>query len=775
MERIRVKLSPAKPKGRKILSQKSPLGRPIPVITGMGGVLRDIESKNSQKIDELSQGVLNQGQALNNEIIKQGVIASNAIEGVRQENSAVYNELGKHILANNPHGITKETIGLNRVENTSDIEKPVSIPVQMALNKKADKEELIAIEEKIEESIKGQEKIKNDVSAMGWIGGVGGGGASVHNELTGRDDKNCHPIKAIKGLQDELDGKQATISDLDDIRAGASAGSTAVQPSELNNYVTTNTTQTITAQKTFLRTEASFQDSVARFVSTYNSSSQGWRGRVIIGAKDYTFLIGTYNGMAAIGGHKFSDSSTESNADWSDIYFQPDGTKAVYLGGNAWTPQSGWFKVQNSSNNGGKAQVNIGSISSTNWKDVAYKGENISDFNNDAGYTSNVGTVTSVNNVSPVDGNVSLTLPDPLPSQSGNSGKYLTTNGTSASWGVPKTHNLFDFMWRDAELNDQSWLRADTFSWQDGTVYTDAYNHLVSDISGKTATSETVGSYTISYYLADDGHKITTDETNAANIYNESGASWYYVLDTANQRFKLPRTKYGFTGLRDAVGKYVEAGLPNITGQFNWANAQSGQGCFKVGTYSGGYGNGTAHSDWHGTALDASLSNSIYGNSTTVQPPATQMYLYFYVGQFSQSATEQTAGLNSSLFNGKADVDLSNAASNASAIAKETIVGWGMPDNESAVSVTTTVSETYTCPSDGYLYLAVYTNNSANGFLGYQSSLATYRANVYICSCVKDTSAVQTSIYPVQKGEVLTCSLSSAYNKQATFIPVKGE
>jgi hypothetical protein len=36
------------------------------------------------------------------------------------------------------------------------------------------------------------------------------------------------------------------------------------------------------------------------------------------------------------------------------------------------------------------------------------------------------------------------------------------------------------------------------------------------------------------------------------------------------------------------------------------------------------------------------------------------MYLYFYVGDYSQTAIEQTAGLNSSLFNDKADVDLSN-------------------------------------------------------------------------------------------------------------------
>ena len=58
---------------------------------------------------------------------------------------------------------------------------------------------------------------------------------------------------------------------------------------------------------------------------------------------------------------------------------------------------------------------------------------------NPNGYTSNVGTVTSVNNVSPVNGNVTLSIPDPLPSQTSQSGKFLTTNGTTASWATVDT------------------------------------------------------------------------------------------------------------------------------------------------------------------------------------------------------------------------------------------------------------------------------------------------------------------------------------------------
>lgn len=144
------------------------------------------------------------------------------------------------------------------------------------------------------------------------------------------------------------------------------------------------------------------------------------------------------------------------------------------------------------------------------------------------------------------------------------------------------TFNILDFKWADHTLNDLSWLNPDAFSWQDGTVYVQAYNHLVADIEGKTAQTETVSGYTVTFYLADDGHKICLADQNTiiANIYTATGSAWYYMLDTDNRKFKLPR---------------------------------------------------------------ATVS-SLYDKK-----------LYFYVGEHTQSAIEQTAGLNSELLNQKVD------------------------------------------------------------------------------------------------------------------------
>lgn len=223
--------------------------------------------------------------------------------------------------------------------------------------------------------------------------------------------------------------------------------------------------------------------------------------------------------------------------------------------------------------------------------------------------------------------------------------------------------DLFDVKWADHICNDVQWLRADTFSWQSGSVYQVAYQHLEDDIDGKTLQSETISGTTIQFYLADDGHKIcpASEESNVSAIYAATGVAWYYIIDTVNTRFKLPRTQFAFTGIRNGVGEFVEAGLPNITGSFATAfigNPQTGvySGAFTSTKYNSGQGAGSNNS-WSGYYnLDASRSSSIYGNSDTVQPKATEMYLYFYVGNFTQTALENTAGITTEEMNNKVNI-----------------------------------------------------------------------------------------------------------------------
>lgn len=515
-------------------------------------------------------------------------------------------------------------------------------------------------------------------------------------------DTDIHVTTAEKTT---WDGKQDAISDLNDIRSGAQAGATAVQPADLATVATTGA---------------------------------------------YSDLSGT---------------PTIPTVNDATLTIQKNGTTVQTFTANASTNATANITVPTDTSDLTNGAGFITGISSSDVTTAL--GYTPYDSSNPSGYTSNVGTVTSVNNVSPVNGNVSLTIPtvnNPTITitQCGVTKGSFTLNQASGdtialdAGGAGGGNDLFDFKWADHELDDQSWTRADNFSWQDGTVYSDAYDHLsddydsvatstdlVIDVSGATYTltrddtsdqtinnvtyyawtdgsslllyttddppttssslytitdptdpiipyrctilsvpnekisnTETIGSYTITYYLASDGHKIILPdmETTALNIYSESGIAWYYVLDTTNTRFKLPRTKYGFVGYRDVLGKYVAPELPNITGDNgNYRIISSNTSTDPTGTGNGAFkytsvgsskvgGSGT---NYYSVSfeIDASDSDSTYKNGGKVQQAATQMYLYFYVGEFSQSATEQTAGLNASLFNGKADVDLGNISS----------------------------------------------------------------------------------------------------------------
>lgn len=378
-------------------------------------------------------------------------------------------------------------------------------------------------------------------------------------------------------------------------------------------------------------------------------------------------------------------------------------------------------------------------------------------------YSSSYDTYLGFRNEAYLHGSISLADT----SFSFNNGQFewgVVETGKTIISSAIKTNNLFDNKWCDYELNDQNWLRADTFSWQDGTVYSEAYSHLVADYTGGTSKTETVGSYTISYVEATDGHKITTDETTVANIYAESGVAWYYVLDTTNQRFKLPRTKWGFVGVRDSVGKYVPESLPNIKGTSIFSavsQAFTGEGAFKKSVYGLAIA-GTASGNYYKAYLDASDSSSAYQDDAPVQQRATQMYLYFYVGEFSQSATEQTAGLNSSLFNNKMDIDAGNATSSA----KETIIGWGISDYE---KITTGISFPFTAPKNGTVLMDLY---YADGTVGSVSLTSNGTTKLLYDNWARYNGAYLYGyvLFPIELKQGEQISITGFSNQQSRFV-----
>ena len=365
-----------------------------------------------------------------------------------------------------------------------------------------------------------------------------------------------------------------------------------------------------------------------------------------------------------------------------------------------------------------------------------------------------------------------------LPDQTGHAGEFLTTDGTDASWSdaIGYHPDLFDHKWADHILDDVQWLRADTFSWQSGAVYQAAYQHLADDITGKTLQSETISGITIQFYLADDGHKIcpASEESNVASIYAATGVAWYYILDTTNQRFKLPRVSPDKANVLDtapvSVGVYGDGNKLMLRRTSD--GATGGLICYAAGNPNNSLFTNefSAYNGTVGISTDPTNSGLIGSGTMTTNGATTyysgKKYLYFYVGNFTQTALENTAGLNASLFNAKADIDLSNAALNASTSAKETINGWLMPDYSAGTSLTFTDLNTATEAGFFEIWGTAYNNTHLTIELnGVSKKLAQSNNNSY--------STCGFAIIPVSAGDTVKGTSSYSNSGTITFYPCK--
>lgn len=169
------------------------------------------------------------------------------------------------------------------------------------------------------------------------------------------------------------------------------------------------------------------------------------------------------------------------------------------------------------------------------------------------------------------------------------------------------------------------------------------------------------------YKTAVNGHLIAdiSQKTAIDTLYSETGIADFYILDSTNNQFYLPRNKY-FMQLTDSttlLNNYNKPGLPNITGTFDGIDKYAGDptGAFAIEkSIKGATGNGTDYI----ASFDASRCSAVYGNSETVQPPSSNKLLYYKVGHtVTNSGSIDVANVLSDinlLETNKADKDLSN-------------------------------------------------------------------------------------------------------------------
>ena len=220
---------------------------------------------------------------------------------------------------------------------------------------------------------------------------------------------------------------------------------------------------------------------------------------------------------------------------------------------------------------------------------------------------------------------------------------------------------------------------------------TDAGLHLLdgSLISGSGVYSEFV-EYIASIYDASASYFCTeSDWQNSVTTYGVCGK---FVYDSVNNTVRLPKIT-GFTeGTTDVntLGDLTEAGLPNITGSFyrkTFTNDTTTTHMTGAFTMDGSFWDASvtpsgANKDANGIVnFNASLSNPIYGNSTTVQPQSVKVLYYIVVATSAKTdiqvdidniATDLNNALNQYKYDGQWVVSLLQANS-ATAIGTVTI------------------------------------------------------------------------------------------------------
>lgn len=151
--------------------------------------------------------------------------------------------------------------------------------------------------------------------------------------------------------------------------------------------------------------------------------------------------------------------------------------------------------------------------------------------------------------------------------------------------------------------------------------------------------------------LADSGKVPTvSSESDYESKVSTYGSCASFYIDSLNGHVRLPKITRFISSISalSEMAKEEQAGLPNITGiaQPSYDRADTIQANFSGAFYTVTTGQKGAMADDYGKnnangfGFDASRSNSIYGRSSTVQPPAVHLCLYLQVANNTAEISE---------------------------------------------------------------------------------------------------------------------------------------
>lgn len=373
----------------------------------------DIEATARENNDlALQNGINTLNDDLTAEISNRGTA-----DGILQDN------IDNHITdKNNPHEVTKEQIGLGNVDNTSDLNKPISTATQNALNTKVSNTREIngyplSSDITLTASDVGalpdtttinnlttaeQQSALNSGANTTNIGQIATNTQNISNEVTNRQN-------ADNALQSQIDALVVASDVFDIVGTYAELQAYDISTVPVNDIIKVLVDSTHNNAATYYR-------------CVENDNVKSWS---YIGAEGAYYTKSEADGRfveqtTTVNGQALSNNIT---LDAEDVGALPDTTT---IGNGTLTIQKNGSTIDIfGANDTGNTTVNIsvptdtsdltnnaGFITGINSNDVTTAlGYIPYDSSNPSGYTSNTGTVTSVNNVSPVNGNVTISIP----------------------------------------------------------------------------------------------------------------------------------------------------------------------------------------------------------------------------------------------------------------------------------------------------------------------------------------------------------------------------
>ncbi len=242
--------------------------------------------------------------------------------------------------------------------------------------------------------------------------------------------------------------------------------------------------------------------------------------------------------------------------------------------------------------------------------------------------------------------------------------------------------------------------------------------------------------YIQSLYTANSSASYFCTESDWQASVSTYGVCGKFVYDSTNNTVRLPKVTGHIEGTIDpnSLGTLVEAGLPNITAylgtnrvgditlsgttpSIEWNVGQNGgalRNRYIIDNYAIQANPNTSYSTVSGVEFNASRSNPIYGNSTTVQTQSIKGFAYIIIANTTKTSIRCDIDNVATDLNAKADKDFDNLTNTA----KVMMAKAGM-SSERFIELTLTVPTIYTAAADGHFLFIKTATVSTQGIYSY--------------------------------------------------------